>query len=83
LQDRSFLPPERDTAEPGDQRLPAVAIDGGFEARVGPVRCGDDGLELAGHFVTVEPCFAANVLSMEVSMTHRSRSNLQTSPASR
>jgi len=40
-------------------------------------------LKVRAIVMTVERCFAVNVLGMEVSMAHRGRSNLHTSPANR
>src|SRR5258708_29034793 len=47
-EDRFLLPSQRDAAEPGHQRLPAVPFESCLEPPARPVRRGDGGLVLAG-----------------------------------
>jgi hypothetical protein len=39
MENRLFLPPQRNATEPSDQWFPAVAFDAGLEAFVWPVGC--------------------------------------------
>ena len=71
--DRVLLPSQRNTAEPCDQWLPAVAFDPGFQALSGPVRVPAAALNVRAIFDTDERCLLARVFSSEVSMTQCSR----------
>ena len=62
--------------------LPALSTVAWKQVR-GPCSVAIVALYLRAIFVTDDSCFAASVLSMEVSAAHRSRFSLQTSPASR
>ena len=67
IEDRFLLPLQRNTAEPCDQRLPALTLDAGFEACAFAVRRSMTVLNLADIVDTDERCLSASVWSMEVS----------------